>query len=164
MAVKDENYLGAAGEDAVSAELLQRGYNLAKFRLDEGVDLLVSNSLQDTLSAVQVKTAEPVHSGKNLVCHYLLDKEQLKKSNRLPFFYVFVSRPFDSFQFVVVPRKELFMLRIQFEQTAKREANASELNLRLFFAQNGEISCWGQSFSKYLGFETYFPALSHSAK
>lgn len=164
MAVTDANYLGPAGEDAVSAELLRRGYNTARWRLDEGIDLLASDSTQDLLYALQVKTTDPVLSGTQQVGHYLMDKAQLKKTNRLPFFYVFVLTKDEGFRFVVVPRLDLFPMRLDFEKTSKREANTSVLNLRLFFAPNGEISGWGQPFSQYEGFERYFPALSHSAR
>ena len=164
MALTNEQYLGAAGEEAVSTELLRRGYNVGTFKLDEGIDLLVSDSQQDMLSVVQVKTALASRVAQQWVGHYVLNKEQLKKRNRYPFLYVFVLWQTNEFRFVVVPRAELFLLRLQFEQKAKRQAQGEELNLRLFFAPDGTLSGWGQSFASFLGFEKSFPALSHSAR
>lgn len=164
MAVTNSNYLGPSGEDAVSAELLRHGYNTAQFRLDEGVDFLVSDSTQDLFFLVQVKSTLLTSSGQQLLGHYLLSREQLRKTSRLPFFYVFVLFLTKGTRFVVVPRKELVAIRLKLEQTEKKEASTDTINLRLYLSPNGEISGWGQSFSSFEGFERYFPMRSHSAK
>lgn len=164
MSVKDANYLGAAGEEAACTEFLRRGYNVAYFLIDEGIDLVVSDSTKDLLYGVQVKTSEPTTSGAQLVGHYLLSREQLAEPKRNELFYVFVLSKAEGFVFVVVSQRELFHLRLRFEQTSKRSAKTEELNLRLFFAPSGEISGWGQPFSSFLGFERYFPFRSHSAR
>lgn len=50
----DSNYTGKAGECAVMAELLFRGYNVNNMMVDEGIDLVASK--QNVFYYIQVKT------------------------------------------------------------------------------------------------------------
>lgn len=163
--MKRGNYLGPAGENATKAELLRRGYNVGKLELDEGIDLVIYDTSRQLFMSAQVKSSkpEPARDG-GVFGQYQLSHKQLRRVQRFEFFYVFALERTEGFEFVVVPRKELLRIRVEFEKTHPKEPKSDDLNLRLFYGTNVEISCWGQSFAPYLGWDSFFPQRAYLAK
>lgn len=154
----DKDYLAAAGEDAVSSELLRRGYNVAAPRVDLGVDLFVYDPKRRMFHRVQVKTSDPQkeRAAGNLGL-YSLPRIQLRDAQAIELHYVFVFAWPNNFEFVVVPRKDLERMRENYEKVSGKESDAERISLRLSFEAN-DVSGWGQSFAAYRGaFAKYFP-------
>src|SRR5437764_3009417 len=101
-------YVGKAGQLAVMAEFLLRGYNVAMPEVDVGDDIFVVHDEQGRLWRIQVKTAlgkarEYGHSGR-----FAVRLSQLRTAKTPELFYVFALRREAHWDFVIVPRRTLF--------------------------------------------------------
>jgi PD-(D/E)XK endonuclease len=103
----ESGYVGKAGQLAVMAELLLRGYNVAMPEVDVGDDVFVVHDRQGTLWRVQVKTAigkrrEYGYSGK-----FAVNRTQLETKKRRDLFFVLALRAGPQWDYLILPRREL---------------------------------------------------------
>lgn len=163
------SHLGRAGQLAVMAELLARGWNVAIPEVDVGDDVFVAKDDGTRLTRVQVKTATPTELNGATVATFLVPREQLMKLEEVPLVYVFAV-PLDArWRFIVVARRELAVARSEMESSPRagqpgrpptRSGNAVSLALRFL---REEVSGWGRSFSSYEGDWSAFPVLRRAA-
>ena len=84
-----DSFVGKAGQLAVMAEFLLRGYNVAMPEVDVGDDILVVNDWAEQLWRIQVKTATGVKRAYGYSGQFLVPLEQLTSAQRTPLFYIF---------------------------------------------------------------------------
>jgi hypothetical protein len=101
------NFVGKAGQLAVMAEFLLRGYNVATPEVDVGDDVFVVNDWVERLWRIQVKTAIGVGRGYGCSSQYQVPLAQLRKIGPTPLFYVFVLRWENRWEFVFLSQEEL---------------------------------------------------------
>jgi hypothetical protein len=101
-------HVGKAGQLAVMAEFLLRGYNVATPEVDRGDDIFVVQDDSGELWRVQVKTAvgKPTRSG--FSGQVAVKLKQLRTRRRPDLFYVLAVRCRDRWDFLVLPRKVLW--------------------------------------------------------
>lgn len=159
------SHLGRAGQLAVMAELLARGWNVAIPEVDVGDDVFVAKDDGTRLTRVQVKTATPVVTGDGLTAVFLLSREQLKKIEEVPLVYVFAVPVERSWRFVVISRDDLGLARAAMEAAPRPglpgrppSRTGAEVSLSLRF-EGDAVSAWGRSFSEWDGDWSRFPVL-----
>lgn len=97
------NFLGKAGEFAVMAEMLYRGFNASLMAVDEGVDLVASKNNQ--YFHIQVKTSALGANGKYA---FFIKNNAFLANNGGKTFYIFVMRGNNGLtQFAVFPSMQL---------------------------------------------------------
>lgn len=156
-------HLGRAGQLAVKAELLARGWNVAIPEVDVGDDVFVAKDDGTRLTRVQVKTATPTLSGAAITATFLLPRAQLMKREEVPLVYVFAVPHDGRWRFVVVPRGALQRLRVAMEESPRAgmpgrrpSRDASDVSLALRF--DGEaVSAWGQPITSWREDWSEFP-------
>src|SRR5262245_63346295 len=94
-----KNYVGKAGQLAVMAEFLLRGYNVAMPEVDVGDDIFVVQDRTGRLWRIQVKTAigkprEYGYSGQ-----YAVQRKQLRQPKKPDLYYVFARRKGGQWEF-----------------------------------------------------------------
>src|SRR5215203_4852152 len=101
-------YVGSAGQMAVMAELLLRGWNVALPEIDLGEDLLVINDETGDLSRVQVKTATARPQRDGYSAQFNISLRQIH-SPRIPdLVYIFAVRSEAGWEpFVIIGRSTL---------------------------------------------------------
>src|SRR5262249_59365388 len=93
-------YTGRAGQMAVMAELLLRGYNVAIPEVDVGDDVLVVDDGVENLWRVQVKTAVGVEHGYGHSGRFSVSLAQLEAEAKTLLFYVLALRVATGWDFV----------------------------------------------------------------
>jgi hypothetical protein len=175
---RKRSHLGKAGHHAVMAEFLLRGWNVAIPEVDVGEDLFVVDDNADRVTRVQVKTTEQVarSSGKTLAKYGGISRNQLWSSSELPFYYVFVLREGRLWEFIVLQRAELQLLRAEAEGAdasrpstrpgprpkptrPRSEGEAGTITIALTFMET-DVTAWGQSFQRYRNNWREFPEVS----
>lgn len=97
------NFTGKAGEHAVMAELLYRGYNASLMSVDEGIDIVASRN--NEYFHIQVKTSALGANGKYA---FSIKNNAFVANNGGKTFYIFVMRSNDgSNRFAVFPSTQL---------------------------------------------------------
>jgi hypothetical protein len=99
--------VGKAGQLAVMAEYLLRGYNVAMPEVDVGDDVFVVNDRAERLWRIQVKTAIGVQRGRGWSGRFQLPLAQLLTETLTPLHYVLVLRRQNAWEFVHRARKHL---------------------------------------------------------
>lgn len=102
-----ESFVGRAGQLAVMAELLLRGYNVAIPEVDVGDDVLVVDDQADNLWRVQVKTAKGVERGYGHSGQFAVSLAQLRAEGKTPLWYVLTLRRRNVWDFVILPQARL---------------------------------------------------------
>ena len=175
------SHIGRAGDHAVMAEFLLRGWNVAIPEVDVGDDIFVVDDNADRVIRVQVKTAERVQSsGDGVRAIYAGISLAQIWSGTLPFFYVFVLRHAGRWEFVVMSRERLRDLRATVETEALAAAGAAKpgtkpkatrpaagapstrqgaLSLAFVFTAS-EVSLWGRSIQTYRNDWSAFPEIT----
>jgi hypothetical protein len=105
-------YIGRAGQFAVMAEFLMRGWNVAVPEVDVGDDVFVVRDSDGDLSRIQVKTARarPTTAGYNVT--FSVPTLQLETARTPELFYVVAVRSDARWsEFVVIPRAALYDLQ-----------------------------------------------------
>ncbi|MFO0604534.1 MAG: hypothetical protein U0324_15235 [Polyangiales bacterium] len=158
-------HLGRAGQLAVMAELLARGWNVAIPEVDVGDDVFVAKDDGTRLTRVQVKTATPVDVGGAAVATFLIPPEQLMKAEEVPLVYVFAVPTDARWRFVVVARRDLSVARADMEASPRAgqpgrppSRSGSAVSLALRFEATG-VSGWGRSFAMWESDWSAFPVL-----
>src|SRR5688500_2505810 len=99
--VKD-SFVGKAGQLAVMAEFLLRGYNVAVPEVDVGDDILVVSNPVEVVWCVQVKTATEVRRGYGYSGQFLIPLAQLRTPTGTPLFFVFALREDRDWEFAIL--------------------------------------------------------------
>lgn len=103
-------YTGSAGQAAVMAEFLIRGYNVAVPEVDRGDDLFVVEDAKGNFNRVQVKTATGSSLKKvGYKAQFNIPITQLQTPQLPELYYILVVRYNNRWtDFVVIKRQELF--------------------------------------------------------
>jgi len=101
------NFIGKAGEHAVMAELLYRGFNSSLMAVDEGIDIVASKN--NEYFHIQVKTSALGANGKYA---FFIKNAAFDANNGGKVFYVLVMRNADgATKFAVIPSVQLAIHR-----------------------------------------------------
>src|SRR5262249_15268947 len=103
----EPGYVGKAGQLAVMAELLLRGYNVAMPEGDVGDDVFVVHDREGTLWRVQVKTAIGKRRDYGFSGKFAVSQTQLETKKKPDLYFVLALRAGDHWDFLILPRREL---------------------------------------------------------
>lgn len=158
MSQKQNLYVGRAGQMAVMAELLLRGWNVALPEVDIGEDIFVVKDETGDLSRVQVKTgtAKPLRTGYSVQFNVSLDQLLAQRVPELV--YVFAIRSSEGWgPFVIVGRDELAL-----EHRSHGIGSISQDDLILRFSvQDSSLRCSDRDFLLYRNNWSRWPAIRH---
>ncbi len=139
------SYVGKAGQLAVMAEYLLRGYNVAMPEVDEGDDVFVVENQSGELWRVQVKTLVGQRRGRNWRGTYSISLSQLEKERTPDLFYVFALHRESTWEFLLIRRKVL-LREVQRYHVGSRSGN--NIVLALTFQEHA-ILCSGRDWQEY---------------
>ncbi len=167
---KQDTYTGRAGQLAVMAEFIIRGYNVAMPEIDVGDDIFVVKDSSGDLSRIQVKTATG-KAQKTLDCcsaQFNIGYSHLETARKPEITYVFVVRIADRWrEFVVISRQKLFELRelnnIGTMTIDKKTGKKISLTFTLAFKPN-DVICSKQSLQQYRNCWDAWPIIDHQGK
>ncbi|MBI1923683.1 hypothetical protein HYR99_05480 [Candidatus Poribacteria bacterium] len=159
MSKKANLYIGRAGQMAVMAEFLIRGYNVAIPEVDIGDDIFAVQNSTGEYSRIQVKTALARKTKTGYSARYSLKLSQLETPTVPDTWYVFANRISSYWEsFLVIPRPELYN---QYNRNNVGSVNQGGV-LSLYFSYADEkVTCSGQDFSMYLNNWSAWPAIAH---
>lgn len=101
-------YRGRAGQMAVMAEFLDRGYNVAVPEVDIGNDIFVVHDRSGVYRRIQVKTSYAKPTTKGTSARYSLRRDKLVRPSAPETLYVFVRRLEDRWlDYILITREEL---------------------------------------------------------
>lgn len=151
-------YTGRAGQLAVMAEFLLRGWNVAIPEVDVGDDVFVVRDSDGRLRRVQVKTAIAKRMKEGHRAVYNLSLTQLQTPISPEVTFVFVVRHEERWDsFVVIDRTDLVA-----EHRLNQIGTERDGRLILHFRyQEGQIQCGSSDFTKYDGNWSRFPVIAH---
>lgn len=140
-----KSYVGKAGQMAVMAEFLLRGYNVAMPEVDVGDDIFVVHDKEGVLWRIQVKTAIGKATGYGFSGQFAVTAKQLAFEKTRDLIYVFALRADARWEFLVVPRSALHG-----EQKNHQIASPAGRNL-IFNLRFGptEVYCSTRDFQPY---------------
>jgi hypothetical protein len=152
-------YVGRAGQMAVMAEFLLRGYNVAVPEVDVGDDIFVVRDSDGEFSRIQVKTTLVTETRDGYSARYTIRRDQLITLSAPELWYVFANRSESRWQsFLVVPRPELASSYSQHKLGSQNQQGV----LSLYVTFSGpQVTCFGQDFSHYLNNWGIWPYLQH---
>lgn len=152
-------YIGRAGQMAVMAEFLMRGYNVAIPEVDVGDDILVVRDSDGEYARIQVKTTRVTKTGKGYSARYSLKLRQLESPSAPETWYVFANRLLDKWaSFIIISREDLYY----FYQTRQVGSVNKGGVLSLYFAYTDDaVICSGQDFSHHLNNWGSWPPVEH---
>jgi hypothetical protein len=101
-------HVGKAGQLAVMAEFLLRGYNVAMPEVDIGDDIFVVHDLEGQLWRIQVKTAIGKRTQRGHRGKFAVARGQLRTARRPELFYVLALRRGPAWEYAIGSRRELF--------------------------------------------------------
>lgn len=158
MSQRQTLYLGRAGQMAVMAEFLLRGWNVALPEVDVGEDVFAVKDETGELSRVQVKTAtaKPLQSG--YAAQFNISLKQLLTRRSPDLVYVFAMRSFKGWEpFVIVGRREL---ALEHEAHGVGSISGGDLMLR-FSVQDSKVQCASRDFLDYRNDWSRWPVIRH---
>lgn len=153
-------YLGRAGQMAVMAEFLARGWNVAVPEVDVGDDIFVVRDSDGNLSRIQVKTASPSIRKHGFTAKFNVSLPQLKSPITPELSYVFALRldnKWDSF--VIIDRGNLFEKYQIYDVGSSTRGDKLILTFRYF---KDRVVCSNQDFSEYLNNWNKWPPILHA--
>ena len=147
-------YLGKAGQFAVMAECLMRGFNVAIPEVDIGDDLFVVNDESGNYRRIQVKSITATQRGQAVApgysAQFKVPLTQLKKVFTPELIYVFVARfPTGWGPFLVIPRDALLTLHDVHGMGAKTKAG-KDVQFYVRFGPDGSAVCSKQSLAAFV--------------
>jgi hypothetical protein len=151
-----ENYVGKAGQLAVMAEYLLRGYNVAMPEVDRGDDLFVVEDADGEMWRVQVKTAIATQRDYGFSGRFVVPLSQLVKPRRPELHFVFALRRGDGWEFVPIPRK---ILKTEYEDYRAGSRAGDAVLFYLAFHAGGLI-CSGRDWQRFRGNWSLWPVIS----
>jgi hypothetical protein len=105
--VAGKGHVGKAGQLAVMAEFLLRGYNVAMPEVDVGDDIFVVSDRKGELWRIQVKTAISKQTRNGYRGKFAVGSRQLMRSREPDLFYIFALRKGAAWEFLIIPRARL---------------------------------------------------------
>jgi hypothetical protein len=144
------SYTGSSGHLAVMAEFLHRGINVAVPVVDAGDDVFVVRHDEETVTRVQVKTANGDGDATAYSAQFSLPIAQLNRVEPPALVYVFTVRHLGRWlDFVVIRRTTLQQIRADFGVGSTFKKKEKEyLKLTLSFTAN-DVRNKEASFQKY---------------
>ena len=147
-------YLGKAGQFAVMAECLMRGFNVAIPEVDIGDDLFVVNDQSGNYRRIQVKTVTAVRrqtvASAGHSAQFQVPLAQLLQTFVPDLIYVFAVRfPAGWGPFLVIPRDTLLGLHLAQGLGAKTK-RGERVQFYVRFDDNGAIRSSGQSLAQFV--------------
>lgn len=157
---KQTHYTGRAGQLAVMAEFLIRGYNVAIPEVDIGDDIFVVSDNTGEYSRVQVKTTLAKSTKKGYSCRYMIKLSQLERRTFPPSWYVFANRYMDDWSsFLVISRANLYELYDNFEMGSLTKSGFVSLYISY---QEQAVICSGVDMSEFVDNWERWPFIKHS--
>jgi hypothetical protein len=149
-------YVGSAGQMAVMAELLLRGWNVALPEIDVGEDLFVIEDETGRLTRIQVKTATARTQRGGYSAQFNVALRQLSRPRNPDLIYIFAFRSEARWEpFVIIERSAL-----REEHELHRVGNVSGDNVVFRFVSSGAfLTCSGRDFRAYQGDWSRWPVL-----
>lgn len=141
----EESFVGRAGQLAVMAEFLLRGYNVAIPEVDVGDDVLVVDDGVEQVWRVQVKTAVGVQRSHGYSGQFLVAVSQIESPGRTPFYFVFALRREAAWDFVVIPRRDL-LAEVELHGAGSRTGRDRRFYLAF---QEANVICSGRDWQPY---------------
>jgi len=159
MSSKGNLYIGRAGQMAVMAEFLLRGWNVAVPEVDIGDDLLVLRDADGNLSRIQVKTSSTTELQQGYSLRYSVRFSQLSQVLTPDVTFVFASRLQKKWNpFIVIPRDVLYNYHLIHDVGSRTQSG----NVTFYFRyDNTKMTCGGQDFSGYLDNWDAWPLIEH---
>lgn len=158
MSQKQNLYVGRAGQMAVMAELLWRGWNVSLPEVDVGEDIFVVKDEGGEFFRVQVKTATARLQWDGHSAQFSVSLKQLKKPRIPDLVYVFVIRSATAWEpFIIIDRETLWN-----EHNDHGIGNVSHGNLILRFnVQDSHLRCSDRDFLPYRNDWSKWPVIRH---
>jgi hypothetical protein len=158
---KKNLYIGRAGQMAVMAEFLARGYNVAIPEVDIGDDILVVKDEDGEYLRIQVKTALVTKTGAGYGSRYAIRFEQLENPSKPETWFVFANRFQEKWQsFIVISRAQLYGI---YDRHHIGSLNQRNLLLLYLSYSDTTVTCSGQDLSRYLNNWDPWPYVQHDA-
>lgn len=158
MSRKQNLYVGRAGQMAVMAEFLSRGWNVALPEVDIGEDVLAVRDDTGELWRVQVKTATAQRQLDGYSAQFSISLKQLETPRTPDLIYVFAIRSNSGWEpFVIVSRRVLWD---EFGEHRIGSVVDGHLILR-FRSTNSKLECSQRDFLGYRDDWSRWPVLSH---
>lgn len=152
-------YTGRAGQMAVMAEFLIRGYNVAVPEVDVGDDILVVQDQSGEYWRIQVKTAIAKGSIDRYHAKYSVRVSQIEATSSPETWFVFASRLNERWHsYLVLPRVALANLYLQDRLGAPNQRGSLLLNFN--YAET-TVTCLAQDFSRFLNNWEDWSTLQH---
>jgi hypothetical protein len=139
------SYVGKAGQLAVMAEYLLRGYNVAMPEVDEGDDVFVVEDQSGELWRIQVKTAVGQQRRKGWRATYSCSLSQLRRERKPDLFYVFAFRRESIWEFLLV-RRDVLLREVQRYHVGSRSGD--DIILTVLFQEHA-VLCSGRDWQAY---------------
>jgi hypothetical protein len=158
MSSKQNLYVGRAGQMAVMAELLWRGWNVALPEVDVGEDVFVVKDESGELWRVQVKTATAKPQQTGYSAQFKVSLKQLETLRTPDLVYIFAIRSLGGWEtFIVMDRSTLHR-----EHEIHRIGSVSQGNLVLRVSQDASfLRCSERDLLPYKGDWSRWPVLPH---
>src|SRR5215217_1466042 len=158
MSRRQNLYVGRAGQMAVMAELLWRGWNVAVPEVDVGEDIFVVKDEDGDFWRVQVKTATAQPQLAGCSAQFSISLDQLELTRNPDLVFVFAIRNADWWEpFIIIDRLTLFG-----EHVAHGVGSVSDGNLILRFSvQDSKLQCSRRDFQAYRNNWSRWPVLAH---
>lgn len=152
-------YVGRAGQMAVMAEFLWRGWNVAIPEVDVGEDVFVVEDETGDLYRVQVKTATAQAQRSGYAARFTVALSQLETLRTPDLFYIFAIRMDSSWEpFVVISRDDLH--REYVSHRAGHLTQAGGVTFR-FVWDGTTLRSGGRDFRQYRNDWSRWPTLKH---
>ena len=158
MSARQNLYVGRAGQMAVMAEFLWRGWNVAVPEVDVGEDVFVVKDEGGDLWRVQVKTATAQPQRTGYSAQFSLSLVQLEAPRVPDLVYVFAIRGSASWEpFIIIDRQILWD-----EHKVRGIGSISRGNVILRFnGQHSGLQCSNRDFTAYRNDWSRWPVLVH---
>jgi hypothetical protein len=158
MSKRKNLYVGRAGQMAVMAELLWRGWNVALPEVDVGDDVLVVKDDSGDLWRIQVKTATAQPQQDGYSAQFRISLRQLRTSRTPDLIYIFAMRSITGWEpFVIMDRDTL---RLEHEIHGVGSVSADHVVLRLVSSRSS-LWCSRRDFQPYRSDWSRWPVIPH---
>lgn len=158
MSRRQNLYVGRAGQMAVMAEFLWRGWNVAFPEVDVGEDVFVVKDETGDLWRIQVKTATARKQKKGYSAQFRVTLDQLRTPRTPDLVYVFTIRTSSGWEpFIVVGREAL---RQAHELNGVGSVSRGGVVFR-FSSAGLNLKCSGHDFSGYRNDWLRWPEIAH---
>jgi len=158
MSTRQNLYVGRAGQLAVMAELLWRGWNTALPEVDVGDDVFVVKDDSGELSRVQVKTATARAQKGGYSATFKVALNQLRRPRTPDLAYVFAIRGASGWEPFVIIEREALLDEHEFQAVGSVSQRSVVFR---FVLSAGRLICSGRDFTPYRDDWSRWPILAH---